>query len=589
MEKNGRIINKLFRTSVVSIVAAALAAMLGIVIDGIVIGKFLGPDSMAAYGLVTPVVNLATAFSGVLATGAQVICAQHLGTGDAKSARRAFSMCMVVTVIISAILMTLIIVFRSDIAVLLGAKGKSAHLLPLASDYLLGMVFSLPSVIFLFVFNALMRLDGDANRVVVAVVVMTVLDVAGDLLNVLVMHWGMLGMGLATTVSYFIALVIMLLHFTKKDIIFKMSLKGLKLSDLKDILITGSSSAVGSASAMLRNLVLNRIMVATILSSTAVAALGVLNTVFNCTSSMMIGVGLTAAMIAGMILGEQDRTGAEELVKITVKVALIFGAFLAVALFLSADLVASAFGNSEGAEMVALAARGLRFYSVSLVLYGLNTAFINYTQGMRLMVYSDVYCFLQNFVFIVIPALALAGVLQTDAVWISFIIGEALTLIAIIALAAFLKRGFPFRAKDFLFLKEPFGAPESEIFEATVSDASQVIPVSMAVGDFCAQKDSDQKSRVLLSLFIEELGNNTVKFGFKEGKDYSLDIRVVHMEDGWIMRLRDNCKAFDPIEWVKLHESDDPTANIGIRMVTSMAKDVNYLSTMDLNILTIRI
>ena len=52
-------------------------------------------------------------------------------------------------------------------------------------------------------------------------------------------------------------------------------------------------------------------------------------------------------------------------------------------------------------------------------------------------------------------------------------------------------------------------------------------------------------STALLSLFIEELGNNTVKFGFKEGKDYSLDIRVVHMEDGWIMRLRDNCPMFD--------------------------------------------
>ena len=63
--------------------------MVGIVIDGIVIGRFLGPDSMAAYGLVTPVINLATAFSGILATGAQVICAQRLGAGDKQGARKA--------------------------------------------------------------------------------------------------------------------------------------------------------------------------------------------------------------------------------------------------------------------------------------------------------------------------------------------------------------------------------------------------------------------------------------------------------------------------------------------------------------------
>ena len=589
LNKNDRIINKLFRNSVISVIAAAVAAMLGIVIDGIIIGKFLGPDSMAAYGLVTPVVNMATIFSGILATGAQVVCAQHLGAGDAKSARRAFSMCMVVTVVISAVLMTSIIIFREQIAIFLGARDNSAHLLPLASDYLLGMVFSLPSVIFLFEFNALMRLDGDANRVIVAVAVMTVLDVAGDIVNALVIHGGMLGMGLATTVSYAIALVIMMLHFTKKDIIFKFSFKGLRMKDLRDVLTTGSSSAVGSASTMLRNTVLNRIMVATVLSSTAVGALGILNTVLNFTSSTMIGVGLTASMIAGMILGEQDRTAAENLVRITLKVALIIGAGLGLLVFVSSDVIASAFGNSDGAEMVKLAARGLRFYSVSLVLYGINNAFVNYTQGMRRMTYSNIYCFLQNFVFIVIPALALSGVMDTDAVWVSFIIGEVLTMISIYILAAVIKRGIPTKAKDLTFIKEPFGAPADEVFEISINDKSEVISASQSVSDFCTEKNAAPKQQMLLPLFVEELGNNIAEHGFSKGKNNSLDIRIVHMGDGFIMRLRDNCKAFDPTEWIKLHENDDPTANIGIRMVCGMATDVNYLSTMDLNILTLRI
>ena len=91
MKNNGKIISRLFRNSVISIILAAVATMIGIVIDGIVIGRFLGPDSMAAYGLVTPIINLATAFSGILATGAQIICAQHLGAGSKQKARRAFS------------------------------------------------------------------------------------------------------------------------------------------------------------------------------------------------------------------------------------------------------------------------------------------------------------------------------------------------------------------------------------------------------------------------------------------------------------------------------------------------------------------
>lgn len=589
MKNNGQIISRLFRKSVISIIAAAIATMVGIVVDGIVIGRFLGPDSMAAYGLVTPVINLATAFSGILAAGAQIICAQHIGAGSKKNARRAFSMCMLVTVIISVIMVGAVLIFRDNIAVLLGAHGNSAHLLPLTSDYLLGVVFSFPCVLFLFEFNSLMRLDGDANRVIVAVVVMTVLDVIGDLVNALVVHGGMLGMGITTTISYLAALVIMLLHFAKKDIIFKFSLKGLRIKDLAEIFATGSSSAIGSASSMLRNAVLNQIMVATVLSSTSVAALGVVNTVYNFTSSTMIGVGMTTAMIAGLILGEQDRTAAVALVKITIKTSLLVGGILSVVLLVFADGIAGLFGSADGAEMVSLASRGLRIYAFSIILYGINVAFINYTQGMRRMVMSGTICFLVNFPLVVLPALAIFNFLDTDAVWFSLIIGEVLCLIIIITMAAVKKRGFPFRAKDFLFLPEPFGIEQENILDFSITKSDEVVPASTAVEEFCDKKGATPKESMMLALFVEELCNNIVRFGFTDKKKHSIDVRTIKLEDGWKLRIRDDCKRFDPTEWMKIHESDDPTKNIGIRMVCGMAKDVNYLSTMELNNICIKI
>ena len=589
MKNNGKIISRLFRNSVISIIAAAIATMLGIVIDGIIIGRFLGSDSMAAYGLVTPIINLATAFSGILATGAQIICAERLGAGNKEKARRAFSMCMVITVIISLLMMAGVLIFRYDISRLLGARGNAANLLEPTAEYLLGIVFSFPCVLFLFEFNSLMRLDGDANRVVVAVIVMTVLDVAGDLVNALVIHGGMLGMGLTTSISYFAALVIMLLHFTKKDIIFRFSFRGLSIKDLGEIIATGSSSAVGSASSMLRNAVLNQIMVASAMASTAVAALGVVNTVFNFTSSTMLGVAMTTAMIAGMILGEQDRIAAESLVKVTVRATLIVGAALTAILLIFADPIAGAFGGKDGAQMVAMASKGLRIYALSIFFYGLNVAFINYTQGMRRMIVSDLFCFLVNFPFVVLPALALFGVLDADAVWWSFLIGETINLICIIVYAAVLKRGFPFRARDFLFLKKDFGVSEDNLLDFSVAEASQVIPASEAVERFCNEKGATPKESMMLSLFVEELSNNIFKFGFADGKNHSIDIRLIKLDGGWTLRMRDNCKKFDPTEWIKLHEENDPTKNIGIRMVCGMAKKVQYLSTMDLNNLTITI
>ena len=589
MSNSGKIISKLFRGTVASIIAATVAAMIGIVIDGVITSRFLGDDGMAAYTLVMPVVNLATAFSGILATGAQVVCAHHLGAGRKRRARKAFTACMIITVTVSVILMAVILLLRDPICIMLGAKTDI--LLKGSSDYLLGVMFALPSVLFLFEFNALMRLDGDPNRVVVAVVVMTVLDIVGDLLNVLVFHGGMLGMGLATSISYAIGLVIMFLHFTKKDIIFRLYFRGMRMKDIIEIFVTGSSSGVGSASAMLRVGAINKILVgitAAAMASTVLAAFGVVNTVINLISSIMVGIGMTCSTITGLLIGEQDRDAMRDLVKVTVKTALIFGVVLAVVLFAGADLIAQIFQGDSGGDMVPIAARGLRFYAFAILLYGVNNAFVNYTQGMKRMIISNIYCFLQNFVFVIGPAFALSGIVKNpDAVWISLIIAEVLTMISIIGLAAYYKRGIPRGFNDFLFIKEPFGIDPENSLVFSIETHDQVIPASESVNQFCLSKGASERQAYLMALFVEELSENVIEHGFSDGKKHSIDFRVLNTDDGWVMRYRDNCKLFNPMEWLKMHETEDPSENIGIRMIAGMAKDVKYLSTMELNNLTI--
>ena len=593
MKKNSKLISRLFRKSVLSMMAAAVAAMLGMVIDGVIIGRFLGADCMAAYDLIMPVLNLATAFAGVLALGSQVVCAQRMGAGDVKGARKAFSMTMVITAILSITLIAIFFFFRSQICVMLGARDESAKLLPLASDYLLGLLPAFPCVLLILEFNSLMRLDGDPNRVIVAVSVMTVLDVTGNMLNALVFHGGMLVMGLTTSISYFVALIIMLFHFRRKDIVFKPSLKNLRWRDAGAILITGSSSGMGSGCAMLRIAVINQIMVATALSSIALAAYGIVNAIISFVSGTMVGIGMTCAMIAGMILGEQDRSAAEDLVRVTLKTIVGVGLVMFVVLFAFADVIANVFKGDGGEEAVKLAARGLRFYAVGITLYGINNGFVSYTQGMRRMVYSNVVCFLQNFVFIVVPAFILSrfikGEHETDAVWISFIICEVLTFLTIFTIAAVRKKGFPCHIKDFLFLREPFGAPQEEIFEVSVTQEEEIIPASQSIGEFCNSKGASGDQCYLISKFIQEIATHIAQTGFSDKHDRNLDIRVVHMKNGWIIRLRDNCKTVDTNEWMRLSSQDKSGDNPGIRQITGLAKDINYMTTLDLNILTIRL
>jgi len=54
LKKSDSLIDRVFKSSLVSMTAAVIVTMLGIVIDGIVIGRFLGPECMAAYSLAAP-------------------------------------------------------------------------------------------------------------------------------------------------------------------------------------------------------------------------------------------------------------------------------------------------------------------------------------------------------------------------------------------------------------------------------------------------------------------------------------------------------------------------------------------------------
>ena len=81
-----------------------------------------------------------------------------------------------------------------------------------------------------------------------------------------------------------------------------------------------------------------------------------------------------------------------------------------------------------------------------------------------------------------------------------------------------------------------------------------------------------------------------VKHGFtKDTKRHSADIRVVHKADEMILRIRDDCVAFDPAEYHRIMQPDENGKNIGIRIVYGIAKEVKYQNLLGMNVLTMRI
>ena len=68
-----------------------------------------------------------------------------------------------------------------------------------------------------------------------------------------------------------------------------------------------------------------------------------------------------------------------------------------------------------------------------------------------------------------------------------------------------------------------------------------------------------------------------------------LGIRVVYKDDELVLRITDDCRAFDPKEQLKLIDPDDVTKNIGLRMVQKLARSISYTNMLGLNVLTMKL
>ena len=140
----------------------------------------------------------------------------------------------------------------------------------------------------------------------------------------------------------------------------------------------------------------------------------------------------------------------------------------------------------------------------------------------------------------------------------------------------------------FALLPAGFGVRDEDRIEMTIRSKADVSEALQKAAAFCRGHGENARNSALIPLCVEEMVNNILEHGFKPGRKHqSVDVRILIKGSSRIIRIRDNCVNFDPVEYLKLHETDDPAAHIGIRMVMKMVKSANYVNSLGLNNLTL--
>ena len=578
-------IKKLFRQMIITQIISSMTVTICMLIDSIMIGRFLGVDSMSAYGLATPLLLVFAAFGSLISAGVQVVCGKTMGRGDREGSNACWSASLFMAALITAAGMALVLAFIGPLTRLLGAGEPGGSVYALTRDYIIGFMVGAPAFLLAQIMVPFMQIAGHRQRLVIAVIAMTLSDVAFDLLNVFVFRGGTLGMGLASSFSYYIALAIGIVAFLKKDSMFVFRRGLISVKVVRELIASGVPTVVNQVSMVLLVYALNRLLLS-VSGSESVAAYSVISTVGNICYCFGSGIGAVAMMLASIFHSDRDRTSLIGLVGIMAVYAVMLTSIVTLAGFLAAKPLAALFLTD--AETKKIAVHGLRLFILSIVPSSLNASFKNYYQGINRLRLAELVSVLQNFALVTLFAFALSRCLGLTGIWLGYLCGECATLIVISVITWRHGGRVAISAVLYSMLEPGFGADGEHCFERGVTSVTEATEVSRQLTEFCLDKGMDKRTANLIGLCVEEMTVNIVEHGFtKDRFRHSIDVRFVLGEDSSVIRIRDNCVNFDPTTYLELHETSDPAAHIGLRLVMKMVKEADYVNSLGLNNLTL--
>jgi putative MATE family efflux protein len=577
-------LKKTFKQMAIAQIVSAMTVILCLLIDSIMIGRFLGVDSMAAYGLSNPLLLSFAAIGSMVSAGVQVMCSKSLGSGDQKANDTYYSVTIMLCVAVSLFALLLVIPFRHPLCIFLGA-GDSGILHDMTSDYLLGFIIGAPAFLASTILVPFMQLAGKQTRLVVAVVLMTISDITFDMLNVFVFHGGMLGMGIASSLSYYIAFFIGIFYFLDKKCLFHFKLALVKMKEILELLKAGIPTVINMISLVLLSFVLNQILMM-ISGSTAVAAYSIISTASNICYAFSSGIAAVVLMLSGIYYYEDDRNTLYELMKLMLRYDVIIDVILTTVILIIAPFMVMLFmsGDSSAYDMAVL---GLRLFALSLVPSSVNTGLKHFFQGTGHIRLTEFISVLQNFACIAMFSFLLSFAAGTTGVWLGYLCGECLVLLIIYIIVWGHSKNAALTLENFSMLPKEFGLPEDCYLRATLRSEEEVVAFSQKTSEFCRQHNANARCCTFTALCIEEIGMNILSHGYKNTKKRDIDVSLFFKQPELVLRIRDEGKPFDPVEYMELAGSDDPARHIGIRMVFGIAKRVSYTNSMSQNSVTI--
>lgn len=196
-------------------------------VDSIVVGNYVGKEALAAVGASASFINMLVGFFSGLAAGGGVVISQFFGAGEIENMRKTVHTMVVGTLVLS-LAFTVIGFFSTRFMLHLMSTPEDVFN---EADVYLRIYFLGISFFMLYNMGAgILRAVGDSKNPFYFLLVSSFLNVALDLLFVLVFHLGIAGVAYATIISEAVSsLLVFILLFSSHEC-YKLKINEMRMS-----------------------------------------------------------------------------------------------------------------------------------------------------------------------------------------------------------------------------------------------------------------------------------------------------------------------------------------------------------------------
>lgn len=236
------------------IAAGTIIQQLYNAVDGLIVGRFVGTNALAAVGgSSAQIINVLVGFFVAMTAGSSVIIGQIYGAGRREDLNRAIGSAVTVMGLFGLVLMALGLIISPGLLRLLNTPAETIE------DAVLYLRIYFLGVPFLMVLNmesGILRAVGDSFHPFLFMIVGCVLNIVLDMVFVVLFGWGVAGVAVATVTAQGVNTALLTRQLARQDQEYRLTVRelGVKRVYLSNMLRLGIPAGLQSSMYSLSNM-----------------------------------------------------------------------------------------------------------------------------------------------------------------------------------------------------------------------------------------------------------------------------------------------------------------------------------------------